>query len=228
MVAEFVLPSLLQESFHSSDSNSKCDPKLVSTLTATTTEGEAIGTIVHITPLLLLARELGFTNEGMKRIFCIRQNLLVNYLLLGEIFSSMNLAVLAERHYGLRVEVLRPFSSRDVIRHLLLGHPLLIPYPSSLLPPCTPTSSISFTRTRYDADKNFAPCITSGKHPHWAVVRGFVYKIPDTESESPVHSHFSTPETFVELDADRPIWFYTTKPFHDILHHLFLVSLLPF
>lgn len=51
----------------------------------------------------------------------------------GEIFSSVNLATLAERHYGLRVEVLRPFSSREVIRHLLDGKPFLIPY-RSLIP----------------------------------------------------------------------------------------------
>lgn len=71
---------------------------------------------------------------------------------------------------------------------------------------------------RYDADKNFAPCVTNGKHPHWAVVRGFVYKIPEMENNTPVHTHFATNEAFVELDSDRPTWFHTTQSSHGIFH----------
>eukprot|EP00026_Physarum_polycephalum_P013481 Phypoly_transcript_13887.p1 GENE.Phypoly_transcript_13887~~Phypoly_transcript_13887.p1 ORF type:complete len:326 (+),score=82.77 Phypoly_transcript_13887:99-980(+) len=127
---------------------------------------------VHITPLLLLAQELQFTNEG-------------------EIFSSDDLAVLGKRHYGLRVEVLRPFSSRDVIQHLLSGYPFLIPY---------------------DADKNFAPCVANGHRPHWALVRGFVYKLPEEASGSSVHLHFSANQNFVEIDSERTSWFHTTNP----------------
>jgi hypothetical protein len=73
-----------------------------------------------------------------------------------------------------------------------------------------------FDTLRYDADKNFAPCVANGHRPHWALVRGFVYKLPEEASGSSVHIHFSAKEGFVEIDKDRTSWFHTIQPLQDI------------
>jgi len=100
---------------------------------------------VHTTSLLALAIELGFTNEG-------------------EIFSSYDLGTLAQRYYGLKVDVKSHFTSKDIVAHLSLGYPLLLPY---------------------DADKSYAPCVLNGQRPHWAIIRGFIVRTADTSSLEP-------------------------------------------
>lgn len=75
---------------------------------------------------------------------------------------------------------------------------------------------VFFDRIRYDADKNYAPCIAHGHRPHWALVRGFIYKLPNGTSGSTAHLHFSFMEDSIENDRERPSWFHTTQFLQDI------------
>ena len=159
MAAEFLLPSLETTSVTSTSYPTSSSNPTAGTISGSTSFDGDPDVAVHVTPLLLLAKGLQFTNEGLFLktlhflilllvystsllfLFLFLSLFLFLFLLInsvGEIFSSDDLAVLGGRHYGLRVEVLRPFSSQDVIRHLLCGLPFLIPYPSPTLFFCHP------------------------------------------------------------------------------------------
>ena len=73
---------------------------------------------------------------------------------------------------------------------------------------CIPLTSSS----RYDADKSYAPCVMDGKRPHWAVVRGFLFR---TDHHPP--SSFN-----VLLDVEDEQFSHTTQaslPLEEPLHY---------
>jgi len=102
----------------------------------------------------------------------------------GEIFSSYHLGILAEQHYRLKAVVLSPFTSKDVVSHLARGYPLLLPY---------------------DADKSYAPCVMYGNRPHWAIVRGFVFR-------TDMHPSFAPLEIFSDADMEDELFSHTKQP----------------
>lgn len=73
----------------------------------------------------------------------------------GEMFSAANMCQLAQDMLNCPVQLVQDgFKPRkDIILHLLKGHPILVPY---------------------DADLNHEPCCRNGHKAHWAVLTGVV------------------------------------------------------
>ncbi|KAL1446164.1 hypothetical protein MTO96_044662 [Rhipicephalus appendiculatus] len=70
----------------------------------------------------------------------------------GEMFSVENMKTLAEACLqGCRTKIVHSKHRLDIVRHLLEGKPVLIPY---------------------DSDGNFEPCLKNGHTAHWAVLHG--------------------------------------------------------
>ncbi|XP_074133659.1 actin maturation protease isoform X3 [Sminthopsis crassicaudata] len=97
---------------------------------------------VSLERIVAVARERGYTAHG-------------------EMFSAASMARLAEEVFGCQVELLagglgEPNQSR-VLRHLISGRPLLVPY---------------------DEDFNHEPCKKSGHKAHWAVGAGVLLGVP--------------------------------------------------
>ncbi|KAI2806226.1 hypothetical protein BLOT_005237 [Blomia tropicalis] len=77
----------------------------------------------------------------------------------GEMFSVENMAKFIEQEFSVRVQTRQWLekSKLNVVEHLCLGMPLLVPY---------------------DADANYEPCMKEGKRAHWATICGFCLVIP--------------------------------------------------
>ncbi|KAG8511377.1 UPF0692 protein C19orf54 [Galemys pyrenaicus] len=99
------------------------------------------------------------------------------YTAQGEMFSAADMGRLAQEVLGCHAELLcggLGSPNRDrVLRHLVAGHPLLIPYPGTRegvdgegRRPGSPRNA------SYDEDFNHEPCQRRGHKAHWAVSAG--------------------------------------------------------
>lgn len=96
----------------------------------------------------------------------------MNFTAKGEMFSVESMKLLAERALQCRARVLRcglEQTVAEILRHLLRGNPVLVPY---------------------DSDGNYEPCLKRGRSAHWAVLHGFCAAVPRaTATEVAGHLH---------------------------------------
>ncbi|XP_077338351.1 actin maturation protease isoform X1 [Lithobates pipiens] len=91
------------------------------------------------------------------------------YTALGEMFSAVNMASLAEQMFGCQCELLSGGMDGEnrekMLHHLMAGLPVLVPY---------------------DEDFNHEPCQRNGHRAHWAVISGVLLGMPSGSFEPDV------------------------------------------
>eukprot|EP01113_Clastostelium_recurvatum_P000760 TRINITY_DN10339_c0_g1_i1.p1 TRINITY_DN10339_c0_g1~~TRINITY_DN10339_c0_g1_i1.p1 ORF type:complete len:264 (+),score=30.98 TRINITY_DN10339_c0_g1_i1:84-875(+) len=79
----------------------------------------------------------------------------LGYTLQGEMFNSEHLAHVAQLCYGIRTKVVDNFSADDIVRHVMAGLPVAVPY---------------------DVDPTYGPGLLGGRRAHWCVIIGVAWR----------------------------------------------------
>ncbi|XP_041919276.1 UPF0692 protein C19orf54 homolog [Alosa sapidissima] len=112
------------------------------------------------------------------------------YTVQGEMFSAKDMTSLAQEVCGCKAELLKGgmdgVNFPRILRHLIEGQPVLIPY---------------------DEDFNHEPCQRSGHRAHWAAASGILVGLTINSLDiRQLHSDPSLPWVFMPREGDPPVW----------------------
>lgn len=115
----------------------------------------------ELSAVLERARSFGFTKYGemFSGIIFFDEIPFFKYTYKSCYCLVENMAKFIEQEFSVKVQTRQWLekSKLNVVEHLCLGMPLLVPY---------------------DADANYEPCMKEGKRAHWATICGFCLVIP--------------------------------------------------
>ncbi|XP_037499676.1 UPF0692 protein C19orf54 homolog [Rhipicephalus sanguineus] len=161
-------------------------------ITAGTEEAAVVSRVLPVRPVLQDGPQCGLVALSMASQLLQDQPVSVEALFetakslqftkKGEMFSVENMKTLAEACLqGTRTKIVRSEHREDIVRHLLEGKPVLIPY---------------------DSDGNFEPCLKNGHTAHWAVLHGICLVLRESPCIEDMLANVS------EVDSKWPRIFY--------------------